>query len=129
MPIIMLRHSSESDRLKKAVESLGYEFSRAWSPGDRRTKTSKVYEHHGFNLCLIDDKETPTNKCVEEAILDIEKLCGELGPLGPSLEGCEMDIGLMGYEDKFNIGVSVTASQCSRLSAAGVNLKKVTLYP
>lgn len=128
MPTIMLRHLSDSDRMTLAVESLGYEFERKWSPGDRYLKT-RTHESYGFNLCLAWEKdESLLVQCLEEALYELDDLNEGLAPIGHSLQGCSMDIGVFGDPDTFCRSVKLTAGQCAHLGKLGVDFE-VSFYP
>jgi hypothetical protein len=123
MPNIVLRHSSDSDRLIAAVESLGYELERKWAPGDRYLK-SRTHETYGFNLCLVSDRdESLLTECLEEALYELDDLNEGLTSAGHSLQGCSMDIGVFGDPDTFCRSVKLTAGQCAYLGKLGVNFE------
>lgn len=123
MPTIVLRHSSDSDRLIAAVESLGYELERKWAPGDRYLK-SRTYETYGFNLCLAWEKdESLLVQCLEEALHELDDLNDGLAATGHSLQGCSIDIGVFGDPDTFCRSVKLSAGQCAYLGKLGVDFE------
>ena len=127
MPSILLRHSGISNTLTEAVESIGEVFDRRWSPGDRRTK-STTREDFGFNICLVDKEESPVAECIQEAVHRMDDLAEKLAPLGHSLQGCTMDVGLFPGPETFLCSTLITATQCAKFAALGVNFE-VTVYP
>lgn len=123
MPTIILRHTSDSDRLTMAVEALGYEFERKWSPGDRYLKT-RTCGNFGFNLCLAWEKdEGLATQCLEEALHELDDLNDGLSAIGHSLHGCSVDIGVFGDPDTFVRSVRLTAGLCAHLGKLGVDFE------
>lgn len=131
MPSVILRYRGPSDDLQQALESLGEEFERSWSPGEpqfKRTQAGKLMEDFGFNLCLLRDDDISRADAIAESIDIMEDLAGKLAPAGHSLHGCTMDIGVFPPPETFNVCTGITAGQCAKLAALGVDFE-VTVYP
>lgn len=127
MANIVLRHLSDSDRLIQAVESLGYELDRKWSPGERHWG-NRTAENFGFNLCIICDHDLPVGDCLEEALQEMEEIHEDLSALGLSLSGCSLDIGVMEDSEFFTRTVRLSVDQSLRLAHLGVDFE-ATFYP
>ena len=127
MPSIVLRHISDSDQLTRAIEALGYEFERKWSPEDRRSG-SRNYGNFGFNLCLANQEDLPVNECLQEALQRVDELESNLSPLGQSLRRCTVDIGIFEDPAYFTRSARLSSDQCARLGNLGVDFD-VTFYP
>lgn len=130
MPSVVLRYSGPSDNLKQALLALGEEFSRTWAPGDAsRWKKGPLMEDFGFNLCLLSDHDISRAEAIEESIEALEELAEELAAVGQSLHGCTMDIGLFPSRDTFAMSTTVTADQCAKFAALGVDFEFTVYSP
>ena len=85
-------------------------------------------EAFGFNLCLLSDHDISRAEAITESIAQLEELSDELAAVGHSLHGCTMDVGLFADPEVFMMSTTVTAAQCAKLAALGVDLE-LSLYP
>jgi hypothetical protein len=85
-------------------------------------------EDFGFNLSLLSDDDISRAEAIQEGIEQLEELAGELAAVGLSLQGCVMDIGLFPSPDTFMMSTTISASQCAKLAALGVDFE-FTFYP
>lgn len=130
MPSVVLRYSGPSDELRQALLAMGEEFSHSWAPGDPgRFRKDTLMEDFGFNLSLLSDHDISRAEAIEESIEQLEELAVELAAVGQSLHGCTMDIGLFPSRDTFSMSTTLTADQCGKFAALGVDFEFTVYSP
>jgi hypothetical protein len=85
-------------------------------------------EDFGFNLCLLDEEEIPRAEAITKGIEQLEEIAAGLAAAGQSLRGCIMDIGFFPSPDTAMMSTTVSAGQCAKLGALGVDFE-FTFYP
>lgn len=128
MPCVVLRYRGPSDELLQALSELDEHFECTWAPGDPDRARKTLMDDFGFNLCLVSDHDLSRAEAVAEGIEQLEEIAAELAATGHSLHGCVMDVGLSISPNVFSMSTKVTAEQCAKLAALGVDLE-FTFYP